>query len=104
MAVYTRRGVERSRVEDLVADVYATAWRRFEDLPVDRERTAEWLFGVARHVYLNLCRSERRQAALAERLARVGDPVAHGQPDEARWRLLRSGDRCHRPIVMSCAW
>jgi RNA polymerase sigma-70 factor (ECF subfamily) len=99
VALYVQRGLERHSAEDLVAEVYATVWRRLEDLPTSVECATEWLFGVARHLYLNHRRGERRQAALAERLASGRCELSSKHPEESRlvaahiWRSLPPTDR-----------
>jgi RNA polymerase sigma-70 factor (ECF subfamily) len=46
---YMIRRVRLADVPDLVADVFATAWRRIEDIPSPPEATL-WLYGVAKNV------------------------------------------------------
>jgi RNA polymerase sigma factor (sigma-70 family) len=48
--------------DDVVAEVYLTAWRRQAD--ITRGAELGWLFGVARRVLANARRSERRVGAL----------------------------------------
>lgn len=52
---------------DVVADVFAVAWRRRDIVPAGAERL--WLFGVAANVVANEQRSELRRKGLATRLA-----------------------------------
>ena len=54
--------------DDVVSDVFLTAWRRIEDIPVDRE--LPWLYSVARrNVISNTRRSQtRRDSGLMARL------------------------------------
>jgi RNA polymerase sigma-70 factor (ECF subfamily) len=46
---YVVRRAARADSADLVADVFATAWRRIADVPGPPEEKL-WLFGVARRV------------------------------------------------------
>jgi DNA-directed RNA polymerase specialized sigma24 family protein len=46
--------------EDLVAEVYAVAWRRRSDLPAPMLRRA-WLFGVARKLLIAEGRQHQHQ-------------------------------------------
>lgn len=55
--------------DDLVAEVYAVAWRRRKDLPPPMLRRA-WLFGVARTLLKADGRRHREERELAEELAR----------------------------------
>lgn len=54
--------------EDLVAEVFVTAWRRRGDLPPALLRRA-WLFGVARKLVLTEGRRSARDAEVVERVA-----------------------------------
>jgi RNA polymerase sigma-70 factor, ECF subfamily len=64
---YALRRADRSTAEEVVADTFAIAWRRLDDVP---DPPLPWLLGVARNVLGNLRRSERRRGALLERLRR----------------------------------
>ena len=55
---YVRRRTSGD-VDDLVAEAYAVAWRRRDDLPVPMLRRA-WLFGVARTLLLADGRQQQR--------------------------------------------
>ncbi|MFC6510875.1 sigma-70 family RNA polymerase sigma factor [Promicromonospora citrea] len=94
---YARARLPAAEAEDVVAEVFAIAWRKGE-LP-DSPRA--WLLGVARRVLANQVRAQQRRAALAER-ARVHpaptDPdgaALLGELDELRraLALLRPADR-----------
>lgn len=69
---FVQRRVHPSHAEDVVADVYLVAWRRYADLPTGHEEQRAWLFGVARHSLLNARRSRDRHRSLAVRIAEVG--------------------------------
>jgi RNA polymerase sigma factor (sigma-70 family) len=84
--------------EDIVATVFLTAWRRFDDLPDDAR---PWLFGVARKTMANRTRGLLRRQILDVRL--MSAPPQE-QPDdstavaarvdlESAWRSLRPADR-----------
>lgn len=66
VARFVRRRVKPDFCDDVVNDVFLTAWRRFEEVPSEHERA--WLYGVARRTISNGVRSERRRSALVERL------------------------------------
>jgi RNA polymerase sigma-70 factor (ECF subfamily) len=57
------RGIRGADADDLVAEVFTIAWRRFDDIPADA--AIPWLYGVARNVVRNHQRGVRRRAALA---------------------------------------
>lgn len=64
---YVRRRTSGD-AEDLVAEVYAVAWRRRSDLPSPTLRRA-WLFGVARKLLKADGRHHRREGELVSELA-----------------------------------
>ncbi|TQM64351.1 RNA polymerase sigma factor [Humibacillus xanthopallidus] len=66
---FAERRVHPSHADDVVSETFVVVWRRLEDLPRDADDARAWVFGVARGVMLNARRSDRRQAALAVRIA-----------------------------------
>jgi len=85
-------------VEDLVADVFVTAWRRRSELPTPDLRRA-WLFGAARRVLLAECRRRRHQHEVVGQLLVEPDPGFDGDDQRNREVVaaalgrLRSDDR-----------
>ncbi|WP_431035046.1 RNA polymerase sigma factor [Streptomyces sp. P6-2-1] len=69
---YVRRRARAEDVDDVVSEVFLTAWRRFGELPGAYE--LPWLYGVARRTLANSRRAAERRGALigllAERYAR----------------------------------
>ena len=65
---FVRRRVRTSQAEDVVAEVFLVAWRRFDDVPKDLSAARAWLFGVARLTMQNARRRESKQDAIALRL------------------------------------
>jgi RNA polymerase sigma-70 factor (ECF subfamily) len=59
----SHRGLQGADADDVVAEVFTIAWRRFDDIPADA--AVPWLFGVARNVIRNHRRAVGRRAALA---------------------------------------
>jgi RNA polymerase sigma factor (sigma-70 family) len=57
---------------DVVADVFATAWRKLDEIPRGDEALL-WLYGVARRVLANHRRKQRGRSAVLEMLARDYD-------------------------------
>lgn len=76
-----RRVASTADADDVTAEVFTTAWRRFDGLPARQERRL-WLFGVARNVVRNHRRSERRRSRLAARVIAIDAPRAGGDPAE----------------------
>jgi len=60
------RGLQGADADDLVADVFTVAWRRFEKVPIDDP--IPWLLAVARNHWRNLLRRNRRDRELAIRV------------------------------------
>jgi GDPmannose 4,6-dehydratase len=77
IAGYVRRRVITDEVDDVIAQVFLAAWRRFDVIPAAPEARL-WLFGVARRMVADHRRSTIRRLRLHERLARE----ARGSPDE----------------------
>jgi len=91
---FVRRRVHPSHAEDVVAEAYLVAWRRFEEVPTGDDARA-WLFGVARRSLLNSRRSQDRHQALAVRIAELRSQ-ATGSGDDA--------DLVSRQIDLASAW
>ena len=72
--------VPQSDVDDVVAETFAVAWRRLEEVP---ERGLPWLLEVARNVGANASRASRRRDALHLRVVRL--PAANLEPDVAKF-------------------
>jgi RNA polymerase sigma factor (sigma-70 family) len=60
------RGLSGSDAEDLVAQTLEVAWRRIGDVPADDPMP--WLYAVARNLWRNQRRRERRRHYLLSRL------------------------------------
>src|SRR5690348_5664901 len=73
IAAYARRRVAPSEAEDVVADTFLVAWRRFDDAP-SGDQTLPWLYGVARKVISQRLRTTRRRDRLVARLVRMRWP------------------------------
>lgn len=67
-----RRIRQREDAAEVVAETFATLWRRFDSCP-EGDELRPWLFGVARRVAANQRRGARRRTALGERLAACVD-------------------------------
>jgi RNA polymerase sigma factor (sigma-70 family) len=95
---YVRRRTDSpDDAADAIAETFATAWRRVDDIP-DEARL--WLYGVARRVLANQRRGESRRTALATRLRGelagwASAPVASPDRDAVRaaFERLSDGDR-----------
>lgn len=77
LAYAVRRCGSRQDAEDVVAETFAVAWRRLDELPAG-DRTRLWLFGTARLVRLSHRREQDRRRGLLDRIRTLA-PVA---PDD----------------------
>lgn len=98
---FVRRRHDEDGAEDVVADAFLTAWRRFDDLPRDPGDARAWLFGIARGTLANSRRSDRRRGALGVRLAgsdargmdRLDDAAALRLDVGRAWRHLPAAEQ-----------
>jgi RNA polymerase sigma factor (sigma-70 family) len=74
---YCRRRVAADVVDDAVADVFLTAWRRLDDVP-DGEAALVWLYAVAYRVVGHQWRSSNRRRRLEVRIGAVVDRPESG--------------------------
>lgn len=98
--VHRRLAGEESEAPDVIAVVFAVAWRRLDEIPPAPEDRL-WLYGVARHAVVRHHRTSWRRRRLAARLA--AEPMTPGphhespNPMAARVRAaigrLRPGDQ-----------
>ncbi|MEV7342210.1 sigma-70 family RNA polymerase sigma factor [Streptomyces sp. NPDC093544] len=77
---YCLRRTGETAAHDVVAEVYAVAWRRRRHVPSDDEEAVLWLLGIARRVLANQARGHRRWARLLLRVAQRADPPHTGHP------------------------
>ena len=104
VCAYARRRIGPADVDDLVADVFAAAWRRLDDIPRDRE--LPWLYGVARLTLANHRRGAARRERLAVRVARAVPAPATSRDDEfdTVHRALARLRPDEREILRLAAW
>jgi RNA polymerase sigma-70 factor (ECF subfamily) len=91
---FVERRVHLAVADDVVAEVFMTAWRRFADVPVARDQARAWLFTVAHNTLRNRHRSDTRQQSLALRILR--EPTTAGAEADgvaARIDLVRAWQR-----------
>jgi len=99
MAYVMRRARTRDDVEDVVSEVFTTAWRRLDDLP---DAPLPWVFGVARRTLANHYRALDRKRRLQRRVEAEPD-TDPGEFDAVHQALdgLRPDDR---EILTLNAW
>lgn len=109
---FVARRLPRSEVDDVVAEVFVTAWRRRHELREDSLRP--WLYGVARRQVANSLRGQVRRSGLLGRLKSlravevrtVYDELAAGVIDPEGhlgriWALLAPHER---EVLLLEAW
>jgi RNA polymerase sigma factor (sigma-70 family) len=108
-----RRCASREDALDVVAETFATGWRRRADMPADPDEARPWLFGIARRCLANAARGSMRADRLGERLARalgpgaVPDPATlHERSSDFRLvhRALQDLPDSDRELVTLVAW
>lgn len=107
IAGYVLRRVPAHEADDVIAQVFAVAWRRIDEVPAP-PADRPWLFGVARNSVADQRRSEHRRLHLFARLS--ADAVTTGSlavPDDscaeqvhAAMSALRPADREALQLVL----
>lgn len=107
IAGYVLRRVAAHEADDVIAQVFTVAWRRFDHIPpAPQDRL--WLFGVARNSVADQQRSERRRLNLLARLSQdavtAGPPASDADPicEQVRAVMgtLRAADREALQLVL----
>lgn len=77
----TRYVIRRLRgdVEDVVEDVFVTAWNKRSEMPTDRDDQLIWLYAIARRTIANTVRLRRRR----ERFNRSLEPLVNDDRSDA---------------------
>jgi len=97
-------------IDDVLADTFAVAWRRFAHIPAGMERA--WLFGVVKNVLHSRHRASRRIDALHTRLSAFEtlnpiDPGMQSVPIDTREQLggaFNTLSDADRDILVLAAW
>jgi RNA polymerase sigma-70 factor (ECF subfamily) len=76
---YCLRRIGDNEVSDVVAEVFAVAWRRIDDIP-DGEMALPWLYAVAGRVVADHYRSHNRRLRLTIKLSAVR-PLVAAEPE-----------------------
>lgn len=107
---FVQRRCHPSHAQDVSAEVFLVAWRRYADLPASEDERRAWLFGVARKALSNDRRGDDRRTALTVRIqdAHDGvDPGAHPDLVAARVDLARAWPRLrpeHQEALALAFW
>jgi RNA polymerase sigma-70 factor (ECF subfamily) len=98
---YALRRTAATAADDVVAEVFVVAWRRWDDVP---DPTLPWLLGVARKVLANQRRSEHRAVALRARLQSAAAATVAPNVDHRVLRALGDLGERDRELLMLIAW
>ena len=105
LAYAMRRTRTSADAEDVAAETFAIAWRKFDAIPA--EEPLPWLYAVARRVLANHRRGLGRRERLAA-LLRVDDvatPMPTGEDrDRPAFAALGSLSAAHQEILRVVAW
>jgi RNA polymerase sigma-70 factor (ECF subfamily) len=97
-----RRTTNIADAEDIVAETFVTAWRRFGDVPAEPRA---WLYGIARRDLANQRRGADRRTSLLRRLAafatRAATATSSDEPALEALAYLRPDDQ---EILRLVAW
>lgn len=107
IAGYVLRRVAAHEADDVIAQVFTVAWRRFDHVPPAPDDRL-WLLGIARNGVAYQQRSERRRIRLLARLSQdvitTGSPAPSANPSgeqvRAAMRALRQADREALQLVL----
>jgi len=84
-----RRLADQTSCEDVVAETFLIAWRRWDDLPAT-DKELSWLYGIAFRVLSNHRRSRDRRDRLHARLSFERDPSEGDVGDVDTEPILRA--------------
>jgi RNA polymerase sigma-70 factor (ECF subfamily) len=97
---YAARRVGKDAADEIAAETFLIAWRRFNELP---ERSLPWLYGVARHIVL-----QHRAALARQELIRKSlefEPAAgHEGEDSVLWDAWQQLSHRDREVLALVAW
>lgn len=99
---YAARRVGREFADDVAAETFLIAWRKFDQLPVD---PTAWLFGVAHNVVLRRFAADAREACVQASLAfEWSHESCDGHDDVDIWRAWASLTERDREVLALIAW
>lgn len=108
-----RRTGDWSQAEELTSIVFLEAWRRRNQVELERDEAIPWLLGVATNVIRNQRRSQRRHRAALARLPRERVPDFAADVDErldeerqmrAALRALQRLPGADQDVLALCVW
>jgi RNA polymerase sigma factor (sigma-70 family) len=108
---YCIRRVDRADAEDTVAEVFAVAWRRLDQVP-DNDMAKAWLLAVAHRVVGNQYRGKARRGRLSARLSGLAPEsreaadvtIIRREEEDALLRALDSLRMGDRELLRLVSW
>jgi len=102
------RAQSAADAQDVVAEVFLTAWRRLDEMPIG-EAARPWLYVVARRVMAHQVRASRRRARLHQRLgsfpvAPVSDSTAEYETSALVGEALRRLKPADQEVLLLAEW
>lgn len=103
---YVRRHCDEAECDDVLAEVFVVAWRRWGELPAD---PIPWLLATARKTLANHWRSRDRRTRLATELAGIrdlssDDPASVAVERAELLAALAALDQPDREILLLVGW
>lgn len=103
---YARRQCDAATAQDVVADTFLVAWRRWAEAPPE---PLPWLLVIARNTLANRFRSAARQQRVAGAVADLGAVASPGPEQDAMERenvllALAALTELEREAVLLVAW
>ncbi len=103
---YVLRRADPALADDVVAETFLVAWRRFDDVPA---QPRPWLLGVARRVLAEHLRAQRRRDSRLTRVSEVLDvarglALAEEPSDDAVVRAVERLPAGQREALLLTAW
>ena len=101
VVAFVRRRIPNAEVDDVVAEVFLTAWRHIDTLAAADEGALPWLYRTAMHAIYHVRRAAGRRQHLRDRLSAVRESAADESVDVFAWsdtftqafNALRANDR-----------
>lgn len=87
LRAFAVRRVGLADADDVVSEVFATAWRRRHDVP---DEALAWLFQTARHRVMHHLRSNTRRAGLQATVRRGAQPTSAPSAEDQTRLLVES--------------
>jgi RNA polymerase sigma-70 factor (ECF subfamily) len=98
---YAARRVGREAADEIAADTFLVAWRRFDQLP---SQPLPWLYGVARNVVLRHRSALARQEVTRQAVESEPDFTRTEGNDSALWEAWHQLSDRDREVLALVAW